>query len=112
MDELEKNDAFADVMKKSELEMPFSDFEDSVMLLIEEKAARKHKIAKELKLSRFFFVIGSIFGFLISLLLLQLEEPILGIDQSIIAFGFQIVFATLFFTQVEAFFNIKKNNSV
>lgn len=110
MDELEKNDAFADLMTKSKLEMPFSDFEDSIMHLIEEKATRKSKIMKELKLSRVFFIVGSVFGFATSILLSQLKEPFLGIDQNVIALSFQIVFATLFFTQVESFLKLRQRN--
>jgi TRAP-type C4-dicarboxylate transport system permease small subunit len=110
MDELENNNAFADVMAKGKLEMPFSDFEDNVMQLIEEKTARKSTITRELKLSRFFFIVGSIFGFVISILLSQVKEPFLGVDQNIIALTFQIGFATLFFTQVESYLKIKNNN--
>lgn len=111
MDELEKNDAFAKAMSKSKLEMPFSNFEDAVMLLIEEESIRKKTISKQLKLSRFFFVLGSVFGFVLSILLSQIKAPVLGIDQNIIALVFQIVFATLFFTQLERFFNLRKSNS-
>ncbi|MBC8755713.1 hypothetical protein H2O64_13640 [Kordia sp. YSTF-M3] len=110
MDELDKKDAFGDLMTKSTLEMPFSDFEDTVMQLIEEKAAQKSKINRELRLSRFFFIVGSIFGFVISILLSAIKEPLFGIDQNIIALSFQILFATLFFTHVEAFLNVKKSN--
>lgn len=106
MDELEKNDAFAEVMAKSKLEMPFSNFEDTVMQQIAEEVTRKKSISKQLRLSQFFFVLGSVFGFIIAMLLSQIEAPVFGIDQNIIALTFQILFATLFFTQIERFFKI------
>jgi len=104
MDELERNDDFANMMTKSKLEMPFSNFEDTVMRHIEEETIRKKTISKQLRFSRFFFILGSVFGFIITLLLSQIKAPVLGIDQNIIALIFQILFATLFFTQIEKFF--------
>ena len=110
MDELKKNDDFADLMGKSKLEMPFSDFEDSVMQLIAEKAIKKSNVIKELKLSRVFFIIGSVFGIVISILLSQIDESHFGFNSNVIALIFQITFATLFFTQIENYIKIKKSS--
>lgn len=112
MDELntnKENDNELDaLLSESILEMPFSDFEDAVMQIIEEKSIRKSSISKELKLSRFFFILGSVFGITISMLLLQLEEPIFNMSPNVIAFVFQITFATLFFTQIETYLKVRK----
>jgi flagellar biosynthesis protein FliQ len=111
MDELNthKENELDDLLSESTLEMPFSDFEDAVMQLIEEKAIRKRTISKELKLSRFFFITGSIFGFIISILLSQIKEPLLGMNPNVIALIFQITFATLFFTQIETYLKVRKD---
>ena len=110
MDELNthKENELDALLSESTLEMPFSDFEDAVMQLIEEKAIRKSTISKELKLSRFFFITGSIFGFIISILLSQIKEPLFGVNPNVIALIFQITFATLFFTQIETYLKVKK----
>jgi hypothetical protein len=103
MDELKKNDAFSDLMKKSKLEMPFSDFEDVVMQQIEESNIKKSEISKQLKLSRFFFILGSLFGILISLVLSNIEEPIFNINPNVIALIFQVIFVTLFLLRLKPF---------
>lgn len=110
MDELENKDAiFIDLMAKSKLDMPFSDFEDSVMQKIEENVIQKSEISKQLRLSKFFFIVGSLFGITISILLPQIQEPIFNISPSVIALVFQITFVTLFFTQIENYIKIKRS---
>jgi len=97
------------LLSESALEMPFSDFEDSVMQIIEENSIKKNSVSKELKLSRFFFILGSLFGITISIVLSQLETSIFNISPTVIAFVFQITFATLFFTQIETYLKVKKD---
>lgn len=111
MDELDKNDAFVDLMTKSKLEMPFSNFEDVVMQQIEEKTFKRNEISKQLKLSRFYFILGSLFGFVISIVLSNIEQPIFNINPNIITLIFQIIFVIIFFTQIESFLKINTNNS-
>lgn len=110
MDELNnKEDAFVDLMKSSKLEMPFSDFEDVVMQQIEESTIHKSEISKQLRLSKFFFILGSLFGIIISILLSQIQEPIFNVSPNVIALVFQITFATLFFTQIENYIKIRRS---
>ena len=110
MDELKNNDdIFVDLIKNSKLEMPFSDFEDVVMQQIEENITQKNEISKQLRLSKFFFIIGSLFGITISILLSKIQEPIFNISPNIISLVFQITFATLFFTQIENYIKIKRS---
>ena len=110
MDELKNNDdIFVDLIKNSKLEMPFSDFEDVVMQQIEENITQKNEISKQLRLSKFFFIIGSLFGITISILLSKIQEPIFNINPNIISLVFQITFATLFFTQIENYIKIKRS---
>ena len=110
MDELKNNDdIFVDLIKNSKLEMPFSDFEDVVMQQIEENITQKNEISKQLRLSKFFFIIGSLFGITISILLSKIQEPIFNISPNVISLVFQITFATLFFTQIENYIKIKRS---
>lgn len=60
--------------------MPCSDFEDQVMFQIEKKELQQQVLLKNVKLSWIFFVIGSLFGLLLSVMVPQLLPTIPGID--------------------------------
>jgi len=112
MDELEdrEEELFKKMMSKSELKMPFSDFEDIVMIEIEKKEVRHATITKDIKISWVFFLIGSVFGIAISILLPLLENPVLGVRPEILAITFQLTFVIIFFTQIEVFIKLLKKN--
>lgn len=97
-------------MSNSKLELPFLDFEELVMVEIIEKETCQTRISKDLKLSWIFFVIESVFGITISILLPFLEKPIFGIRSEVLVVFFQISFATLLFTQIENFSKIFKKS--
>jgi len=88
---------FREIMSKSRLELPFSDFEDNVMLQIECQNA----VSKELKLSWIFFILGSVFGIILSIFIAQLREPIFGIQPINLTLFFAIIFASTLFTQID-----------
>lgn len=95
------DDFFREIMSKSRLDLPFSDFEDNVMMQIENKVLHHHSLSKELKLSWIFFIAGSVFGTVISCILAQLHEPIFGIKPVNLTILFAIVFASIMFTQID-----------
>jgi hypothetical protein len=66
------------LMLKSEAKMPFSDFEDKLMekIHLEEKSSRS--FLKDVKLSWFFFSVGTLFGLLLSTMAGGKNETILG----------------------------------
>lgn len=99
---------FRELMSKSKIEMPFSDFEDSVMTQIEQKIVRQQGIAKDIKLSWLFFVVGTTFGFIISWILPRIPQRIFGMDPKNLAICFQILFVVLLFTQIEALLRLLK----
>ncbi len=92
---------FQELMAKSKLEFPFLDFEDNVMFEIEKTKVHQSSFSKELKLSWAFFIIGSIFGIVISLTLPQMHKSILGFQPDKFVIIFQVVFALLFFIQID-----------
>lgn len=110
MDNLDKHEEelIKNLMSKSKLEIPFSDFENNVMAEIENSQIRQSTISKDVKLSWVFFVIGSVFGITISILLPLLDEPLFGIRSEVIAIIFQLTFVALFFSRLEDFFKIIK----
>lgn len=92
---------FQEVMSKSKLELPFHDFEDNVMFEIEKINLHQSSFSKELKLSWIFFIAGSVFGIVISLTLPQMHKSILGFQTDKFVIIFQVVFALLFFIQID-----------
>lgn len=95
------DDFFREIMSKSSLDMPFSDFEDNVMVQIETKVLNQNALPKELKLSWIFFIVGSVFGIVFSAFLAQLREPIFGIQPVNLTILFAILFASILFTQID-----------
>jgi hypothetical protein len=102
---------FRELMSKSKLKMPFSDFEDNVMMQIERKIVHQQGIAKDIKLSWLFFVVGTTFGIMISWILPRIPQKIFGIDPKSLAICFQIIFVVLIFTQIEALLGFFKKGS-
>jgi uncharacterized membrane protein YfcA len=88
-----------------------SNFEDDVMVLIERKRAKKASNKKDIKLSWIFFILGSAFGIISTLLLSKLRESIGGIPLEKVSILFMIVFSFLVTTQLDSiidFYRIKK----
>ena len=111
MEDINKEEAFfREILSKSKLNVPFSDFDEKVMLLIDRKMSKKSSITRELKLSWIFFLLGSTVGIIISLVLPKIPEPILGIDLDKLAILFQIIFALLFVTQLDNLIKFYKGN--
>jgi len=105
------DDFFKELMSKSRLELPFSDFEDNVMLQIEKKIQHQNALPKEIKLSWVFFIAGSVFGIILSFFLSQLHDPIFGIQPANLTLLFQIVFASVLLTQIDTLIKFSKRFS-
>jgi len=111
MEEINKEDAFfRAIISKSKLNVPFSDFDDKVMFLIEKKISIKSSISRELKLSWFFFLLGSTAGIIVSLVLPKYQEPILGICFDKLTILFQMILALLFVIQLDNLLKFYKVN--
>lgn len=92
---------FREIMSKSKLEVPFSDFDDNVMMAVEKKVSRKESISGDLKLSWIFFIIGSVFGIAVSIALPAIREPVFGLHLNNLLIPFQIVFVLLLVSQLD-----------
>ncbi|WP_430816210.1 hypothetical protein [Carboxylicivirga sp. RSCT41] len=79
MDELNDKKLKA-LLRDSKLEMPFSDFEDKMMLRVKTELNGKQSITKNLRLSWLFFVLGSVFGVIVSITLPMFQIELGGID--------------------------------
>lgn len=110
MNELNNKDHefFKNIISKSKLEVPFSDFEDVIMSKINTQVLVP-KTSRELKFSLLFFVLGTIAGILISVALANIEDAFFGLSPKLASVLFQVLFVTLVFTQTETFIKLVKN---
>lgn len=99
---------FIELMSKSRLTFPFPDLEDNVMRIVELSQTKKNTIKREIRLSWIFFLLGSIFGITISILLPQLQVSVA--DQSLDKFvlPFQILFTFIFVNQLNNLIDLYK----
>jgi uncharacterized protein with PQ loop repeat len=96
-----EDEFFKEIMSDTRLTVPFKDFEDCVMAEIENRVINKSKLSKEIKLSWVFFVAGSLFGIILSGILIQIKEPVFGINPINLTIVFAIVFAGVIFSQID-----------
>ena len=101
MKEEKSEEAFLkELMSKSKLTFPFPDFEDNVIRIVESNQKKRNIIQRDLRLSWIFFLLGSLFGITISILLPKFQEPVLGLSVDKFTLPFQIIFIFLFITQL------------
>jgi hypothetical protein len=81
-----------ELMLKSEAKMPFSDFEDKLMekIYLDEKTTRS--FMKDVKLSWFFFAVGTLFGLFLSTIAGVKNGTILGFPSQPLILVVQAVF--------------------
>jgi len=91
----------AELMKKSRLEMPFSDFEDKVMYKIKERVKAKKFILKNISLACLFFVLGTGFGTAVCFFLPELISHSIPVSAGKILLTFQAAFVLVVLTQLE-----------
>jgi|SRR5450432_2437853 TRAP-type C4-dicarboxylate transport system permease small subunit len=92
------------IMKKSMVQMPFSDFEDKVMVEIHRQARYKKAILANIRLSRLFFFLGLGAGLIINDLLSHLHHSLMGLSAEQILLVFQVSFVFFFLTQLDKIF--------
>jgi hypothetical protein len=97
-----------ELMSKAEVRMPFQDFEEKLMGRITAEAYRSQSFARDIKLSWFFFLVGTILGIMITLLLGSLREPIFGFPPQRILFIAESVFVVLLLTQLDKLIGLTK----
>jgi len=109
MKEIDSEDTFfKEIMSKSRLDIPFPDFDDKVMGLIYKRLLKKISITRDIKLSWIFFILGSTFGIIVSIILPKLQESMTGIPMAKITILFLIIFSFLVMTQLDSFIDFYK----
>lgn len=112
MKETDSEEAFfREIMSKSKLDVPFKDFDDDVMDLIEKSLSKKSSISRDIKLSWGFFIFGSIFGIIVALVLPKIQQPVFGIQSDKFILPFLIIFSYLLLTQIDNLIDFYRNQS-
>lgn len=83
---------FKNIISKSNLELPFPDFEETLMMEINKLEVTREAYTASVKKSWVSFITGAIFGVILSLLLPQILPSFYGIsaDSLVLAFQFMI----------------------
>ena len=105
MTNLNKN-TFSELMKKSRLEMPFSDFEEITMNRIKAEAKYKEVIFSNAKVSLIFFLLGIGAGLVLNTFLSKSGGSYLGIPTEKILMPFQVLFVIIILTQLENIYRL------
>ena len=100
-----------ELMEKSRREMPFVDFENKLMEQIHMEADRSRSFLKDVKLSWFFFIIGSCFGLFLSVIAGQTKEIILGFPAQQIILVAQVVFVVLLLSQFDKLIELTRRRN-
>ena len=97
-----EEDFFKDQISQSKLTVPDSDFEDKVMMHIQEaNAIQQESMPSEIKMSWVLFTLTVILGAVTSLLLYQMQTFVLVISPSMVKTVFNFVFILFVIMQLD-----------
>ncbi|TFF33983.1 hypothetical protein [Mucilaginibacter psychrotolerans] len=99
---LPKDQSFSEMMKKSKLAMPFSDFEERTIALIYKENALKSSTSKYKRLAILFFIMGTGLGFTVTYFLSLPKASIAGIPSDTILLVCRVSYILLILTQLNA----------
>ncbi len=105
----DKNDNFIqELMAKSERKMPFDDFEDRLMQQIHKEAKTSRSFIKDVKLSWFFFTIGTVFGLVLNIIVAEMNKTIFGIPSQRLVLIVQVLFVMILLFQIDRLVGLTK----
>lgn len=94
------DELFTKIMRKSQLQVPFSDFEERTMFLIKQETVVESSLSKYKKLATLFFILGTGFGFVITYFLSMPQNIIMGVPSSSILNICRALYVLLVLTQL------------
>lgn len=107
---IEKEDKLVrELMEKSGRVMPFSDFEDKLMVQIYNEAKTSRSFLKDIKLSWFFFVLGTFFGLILNIIVSKMNQPILGLPAQLFSLIIQTLFVIFLLFYFDKLIGLTKN---
>jgi hypothetical protein len=98
-----------ELMGKSRMKMPFTDFEEQLMQKIHKEAITSRSSGKEIKLSWFFFVVGTLFGLMLNFIVMEMNKTILGLPLQRLMLISQALFIIFLVFQFDKLIALKKN---
>jgi hypothetical protein len=102
------NQRLSKLMQKAKLEMPFSDFEETVMHRIHKETSTEQIVSTDRKLSFLFFVLGTIFGFVVNFLLQRSQYTFAHIPPETTLLIFQLGFVFIVLLQLDKYLRLIK----
>ncbi len=105
----EKEDKLVrELMEYSGREMPFVDFEDRLMVHIYKEAKTSRSFLNDIRLSCFFFVLGTLFGLILNIIVSKMNQPIMGLPAQQFSLIIQTLFVIFLLFQIDRFIGISK----
>lgn len=105
----EEDKTVDELIKKSGRTMPFSEFEDNLMVQIHEEARLRNSFRKDVKLSWFFLIIGLCLGTFLSSFFMQMNATVYGISARSIILIIQAIFVVLLLTQFDRLIELTRD---
>lgn len=106
---LDHKDKFVqELMANSERRMPFDDFEDKLMQQIHKEANTSRSFLKDVRLSWLFFIIGTIFGLVLNILVAEMNTTIFGMPSQRLLLIVQVLFVMLLLSQFDRLIGLTK----
>jgi hypothetical protein len=102
LNQFPKDQSFSEMMKKSRLAMPFSDFEERTIARIHRENILKGSTSKYKKLALLFFIMGTGFGFATTYFLSLPKTSIVGIPSDTILLVCRLSYVFLILTQLNS----------
>lgn len=99
-----------ELMGKSAVKMPFAEFEDQLMQQIHKEAKTSRSFLKDVKLSWFFFIVGTLFGLFLNILVGEMNKTIFGFPAQRLALILQVLFVILLLLQFDKLIGLTKEN--
>lgn len=100
-----------ELMEKAVREMPFSDFENKLMDQIHKEGNTSRSFLRDVKLSWFFFIVGTFFGLFLSFAAGQINETIFGFPAQRIILIVQVIFAILLLSQFDRLIELTRKRN-
>lgn len=97
-----------ELMTKSKKEMPFTDFEERLMLQIHKEERASRSFLKDVRLSWFFFVVGTLFGLFLNILVAEINTPVFGLPAQRWVLIIQSIFVIFMLFQFDKLIGLTK----
>ena len=108
MNSEKKENFIHELMGKSGAKMPFIDFEDKLMHQIHKEADTSRLFQKNVKLSWFFFTVGTLFGLFLNIIVGEMNKTIFGLPAHRFVLIVQAIFVIFLLLQFDKLLRLTK----